>query len=144
MKSGLPVEQLLLLQNFGLGTVPIGDIRLHALEAILELNLPKYVLPLLGLCIGYPAENPGIKPQLPKEAVYFEEPYRQDLEPLITEYDEIYAHRLWNSRVGNWSQLAADFYQPPYNHYTEVSEMLWQQGFCSRNKKMQEIAYEND
>ena len=71
--------------------------------------------------------------RFPKEAVYFEEQYRQNLEPLIAEYDEIYAHYLkerpWNSRVGSWSQLAADFYQPPYNHYPEVSEMLRQQSF---------------
>lgn len=129
-------------ESFGLGTVPIGDIRLHALEAVRELNLPKYVLPLLGLCIGYPAENPGIKPRFPKEAVYFEEQYRQNLEPLIAEYDEIYAHYLkerpWNARVGNWSQLAADFYQPPYNHYPEVSEMLRQQGFWNGNKQIRE------
>lgn len=157
-------------ESFGLGTVPIGDIRLHALEAVRELNLPKYVLPLLGLCIGYPAENPGIKPRFSKEAVYFEEQYRQDLEPLLAEYDEIYMHyfrerragrtrlnghsataarveseegfdlkeRPWNSRVGNWSQLAADFYQPPYNHYPEVSEMLQQQGFWNGNTKIQE------
>lgn len=50
-----------------------GDIRLHALEAVRELNLPKYVIPLLGLYIGYPSENPSIKPRFPKGAVYFEE-----------------------------------------------------------------------
>ncbi len=46
-------------ESFGLGTVPIGDIRLHAFEAIRELNLPKDVVPMLGLCVGYPAEEPG-------------------------------------------------------------------------------------
>ena len=46
-------------ESFGLGTVPIGDIRLHVLDAVAELGLPKYVLPLLGLCVGYPAEQPG-------------------------------------------------------------------------------------
>lgn len=124
-------------ESFGLGTVTIGDIRLHALEAIRELNLPKYVIPLLGLCIGYPAENPGIKPRLPKEAVYFEEQYQQDLESLLAKFDKVYAHYLkerpWNSRVGNWTQLAADFYRPPYNHYPEIPEMLRQQGFFSGN-----------
>ncbi|MCH1983871.1 NADPH-dependent oxidoreductase [Ruminococcus sp. OA3] len=125
-------------ESFGLGTVPIGDIRLHGLEVIQELNLPKYVLPLLGLCIGYPAENPGIKPRLPREAVYFEEQYNQDLGPLLAQYDGIYSHYLkerpWNSRVGNWTQLAADFYQLPYNHYPEVPEMLHRQGFFSGNQ----------
>lgn len=120
-------------ESFGLGTVPIGDIRLHALEAIQELNLPQYVIPLLGLCIGYPAENPELKPRLPKEAVYFEEQYEQDLNELLHQYDEQYAvylnERPWNNRVGNWTQLVADFYRPSYNHYPEISEMLRKQGF---------------
>lgn len=120
-------------ESFGLGTVPIGDIRLHALEAIRELNLPKYVLPMLGLCVGYPAENPGIKPRLPKEAVCFAEQYNRELSDLLKQYDEQYAsylkERPWNSRVGNWTGMAADFYKPPYEHYPEVPAMLKQQGF---------------
>lgn len=120
-------------QSFGLGTVPIGDIRLHALEAVQELNLPRYVLPLLGLCLGYPAENPALKPRLPKEMVYFEERYRLDLEEPLRQYDKQYARYLkerpQNSREGDWSQLAADFYKPPYNHYPKVPEMLRRQGF---------------
>ena len=38
----------------GLGTVPIGLIRHKAIEITKELNLPKYVVPLIGLCVGYP------------------------------------------------------------------------------------------
>lgn len=120
-------------ESFGLGTVPIGDIRLHALEAVRELNLPKYVLPMLGLCVGYPAEKPGLKPRLPMEAVCFEEKYDQDLSEALKKYDEQYAvylqERPWNSRVGDWTGMAADFYKPPYDHYPEVPEMLRQQGF---------------
>lgn len=120
-------------ESFGLGTVSIGDIRLHGLKVIQELNLPKYVIPLLGLCVGYPAEQPGIKPRFPREAVCFKERYNPDLEPLLAQYDEIYSNYLkerpWNNRVGNWTQLAADFYRPPYNHYPEVPAMLRKQGF---------------
>ena len=124
-------------ESFGLGTVPIGDIRLHGLEAVKELNLPRYVLPMLGLCVGYPAENPGLKPRLPKEAVYFEERYQPEIiESLLAQYDETYAaylrERPWNSRVGTWTQLAADFYRLPYNHYPEVPELLRRQGFATQ------------
>ncbi|WP_455683655.1 NADPH-dependent oxidoreductase [Thomasclavelia sp.] len=129
-------------ESYGLGTVPIGDIRLHALTVIEELNLPKYVVPMLGLCIGYPAENPDIKPRFPKEAVYFEEKYNPNLAPLLEQYDEIYAkylkERPWNNRMGNWTQLAADFYKPPYNHYPEVSRMLRQQGFLLEKNGVKE------
>ena len=122
-------------ESFGLGTVPIGDIRLHALEAVTELGLPKYVLPLLGLCMGYSAAQPGQKLRLPKEAVCFEERYNQGLEPLLAQYDEAYAaylrKRPQNSRVGTWTQMAADFYRSPYNHYPEVPELLRRQGFAA-------------
>lgn len=120
-------------EAFGLGTVPIGDIRLHPLEVIKELALPKYVLPLLGLCVGYPAEIPGQKPRLPKEAVYFEERYQQDLGESLNQYNELYAsylkERPQNGRTGNWTQSVAEFYRYPYNHYPEVTAMLQQQGF---------------
>lgn len=120
-------------ESFGLGTVTIGDVRQHALEMVRELNLPQYVVPLLGLCVGHPAEDPGLKPRLPREAMCFEERYDRDLGELLARYDETYAEYLierpWNSRVGTWTQLVCDFYRPPYLHYPEVAEMLQQQGF---------------
>lgn len=121
----------------GLGTVPIGDVRLHSLAMIEELNLPKYVIPMIGLCLGYPAAVPGQKPRLPQKAMFFEEKYDPDAAaPLLERYDETYAaylkERPWNNRVGNWTQLAADFYKPPYAHYPETPEMLHRQGFVPR------------
>ena len=56
-------------ESLGLGTVVIGDVRKNAFEVIRELGLPRYVFPVLGLCVGYAAEDPGLKPRLPKEAV---------------------------------------------------------------------------
>lgn len=133
-------------ESFGLGTVPIGDIRLHAFEAVRELKLPKYVMPMLGLCVGYPAEEPGLKPRLPKEAVCFDGQYREDLGGLLKQYDEQYAKYLqkrpWNSRVGDWTGMAADFYKPPYNHYPEVCEALRQQGFLREEKAKGEGYFE--
>lgn len=121
-------------ESLGLGTVPIGDVRKNAREVIRELQLPEYVFPMLGLCIGHPANDPGLKPRLPKEAVYFEEKYNPDLKDKLNAYDKTYAEYLlkrpWNNRVGNWSDLAADFYLHPF-HYRGVAEALEQQGFRS-------------
>ena len=115
-------------ESLGLGTVVSGDVRLIA-----ALDLPKYVMPVLGLCIGFAAADPGIVPRLPKEAMYFEETYNRDLNKLLCQYDEVYSSylekRLWNNRVGNWTQLCADFYRHPYEHDPEVPEMLHGQGF---------------
>lgn len=125
-------------ESMGLGTVPIGDVRLHALDVVSELGLPEYVVPLLGLRVGYPAEEPDAKPRLPREAVSFEERYDPDLAAALDRYDEEYAAYLAsrgaNSRTGTWTQLAADFYRPPYDHYPEVPQMLRRQGFFAPNE----------
>lgn len=122
-------------ESFGLGTVPIGGIRLHALDVIEELELPRYVIPVLGLCVGYPAEDPGLKPRLPMEAVCFDEKYNTDLEGLIGEYDKEYAlylkDRPWNSRAGTWSDIAATTYKPGRVRYLETEPMLRKQGYFS-------------
>lgn len=124
-------------ESLGLGTVVIGDVRKNAFKVINELDLPRYVIPVLGLCIGYPAEDPGLKPRLPKDAIYFEERYNPDLEELLKQYDETYADYLkvrpFNNRVGSWTDLARDFYSQPF-HYKETAEMLARQGLLTLAK----------
>lgn len=58
-----------LAEDAGLGTVMIGAIRndLEAVAAVLEL--PKRVVPLFGVCLGWPSEKPDPKPRLPFPAV---------------------------------------------------------------------------
>ena len=69
-----------------------------------------------------------------KEAIYFEETYNTHLEKQLAEYDKTYSQyllkRSWNNRVGNWTDLAADFYLYPY-HYEGVADVLREQGFVS-------------
>lgn len=121
-------------ESLGLGSVVIGDIRQNPLEVIKELGLPPYVFPVLGLCIGYAAEEPGLKPRLPQQAVYFEETYNTRLEGALEQYDTTYAQYLkirpFNNRVGTWTELVSDFYKMPY-HYEQTVEMLRQQKFLS-------------
>ena len=70
--------------------------------------------------------------------IYFEEKYNPNLKDKLDAYDKVYAqyllNRPWNNRAGNWSDLAADFYQHPF-HYRGVAEALDRQGFTSIYKK---------
>lgn len=134
-EAGIALEAAIVAaESMGLGTVPIGDVRLNAKELIRDLKLPKYVFPMLGLCVGHPAEDPGLKPRFPMSAVCFDEVYGTDTEGEIEVYDKEYSeyllHRPWNNRVGNWTDLAADFYKEPF-HYHGVAEALVSQGFTS-------------
>lgn len=137
-EAGIALEAATIAaESLGLGTVPIGDVQKNPQEIIRELQLPKYVFPMLGLCIGHPAENPGLKPRMQKELVCFEERYNPDLIAKLDTYDRRYAkyliERPWNSRVGNWTDLATDFYCYPF-HYGSVAEALAEQGFSSVKK----------
>jgi FMN reductase [NAD(P)H] len=124
----------------GLGTVPIGLIRHKAIEITKELNLPKYVVPLIGLCVGYPDDDPGLKPRLPMKAVCFDEKYDVNkAKEGIDEYDEIYKKYLSgrgsNSRDSNWSQSISDTYVSLTGGIDEDYALFKQQGFISIDKK---------
>ena len=118
-------------ESLGLGTVPIGGIRRNLQETIRELNLPPYVFPVSGLCIGHPATDPGLKPRLPKQAVFHESTYNRELLPLIEEYNEVYANYVHERSKGKqsakWTEGIANFYSREY--YQGVEDALKKQRF---------------
>lgn len=78
------------LESLGLGGVFIGGIRNHPEKVAAELNLPSHVLPVVGLCVGWPdpAVTTGVKPRLPQDAVLHRETYSAEAEIAATEaYD---------------------------------------------------------
>ncbi|MGL5161602.1 MAG: oxygen-insensitive NADPH nitroreductase, partial [Plesiomonas shigelloides] len=54
---------LLAAESLGMGGVFIGGLR-NNIQAVTDLlHLPQHVLPLFGLCLGYPAQDPQQKPR---------------------------------------------------------------------------------
>jgi nitroreductase len=94
-------------ESLGLGAVYIGGLR-NSLDKVTQLlDLPKYVLPLFGLCLGYPDDNPEIKPRLPQDLVFFENHYRPIDREILAKYDvqmdDYYKARSTNQKAGGWS-----------------------------------------
>jgi FMN reductase [NAD(P)H] len=126
-------------ESLGLGTVPIGGIRRSPLEYIELLNLPEYVIPVSGLCIGYPSEIPDLVPRLPKEAIYHEEIYKENIHGEIEKFNHIHLEATKGRQSGGstWTQRMANFYKDPFyvnDSYKHVGKMLKQQGFTKREK----------
>ncbi|MDT8862329.1 oxygen-insensitive NADPH nitroreductase [Alkalihalobacillus sp. MEB130] len=125
-------NMLLAARSFNLGGVMIGGIR-NDQEAVTELlDLPPYTFPVMGLCIGYPDQNPEQKPRLPKEAVVHSEQYdTKSLVEAIEEYDEVmkqyYYDRTKGKRSDTWSEQMASFLSTPKR--PQVGEFLKKQGF---------------
>ncbi|MEZ6965341.1 oxygen-insensitive NADPH nitroreductase [Aeromonas sp. S9(2024)] len=99
---------LLAAQSLGLGGVYIGGIRNHPVEVSELLGLPYQVIPLFGLCLGHPAQQPEQKPRLPKALVVHQDRYQQTLDrDLLAQYDEqilaYYQARSINNKHQTWS-----------------------------------------
>ena len=95
-------------ESEGLGICYIGGIRNNPEKVSELINLPQNVYPVFGLCLGYPDQNPELKPRLPVEMVLMEEEYQPVDEKLLAEYDETmreYYHKRTRGKVDRvWSQ----------------------------------------
>ncbi len=78
------IDALMAAQNLileaeaaGLGACVLGT-TLYTAEAIIDLlELPKGVIPVTAIALGYPAENPPLTDRLPLEAVVHFESYKE-------------------------------------------------------------------
>ena len=100
-------------QSLGIEGVFIGGIR-NQIEAVSDLlGLPDLVYPVFGMCLGYPAQNPEVKPRLPLSVVLKKDKYddEQD-EATIREYDELvreyYRTRTGGNKDTAWSEQISD------------------------------------
>lgn len=66
------------VESLGLGIVYIGGIRDNPADVSRLLELPKYVYPVFGMCVGYPDQEPTSRPRLPVETVLHRDRYSAD------------------------------------------------------------------
>lgn len=105
-------------ESKGLGGVYIGGIR-NQLEKVGDvLELPDLVLPLFGMCLGYPDANiPEKKKRLPLDVVLHQDTYNTDFKNSIQLYDkaieEYYIMRTDGQVKDTWSKkMARNFSKP--------------------------------
>lgn len=96
----------------GLGICYIGAIRNNAARSSELLDLPQQVYPVFGMCIGWPDQDPEVKPRLPISVILKENGYSLVGESeAIAAYDEemrnYYATRSANIKIQCWSEQMA-------------------------------------
>ena len=99
-------------ESAGLGICYIGAIRNDAARSAELLGLPQQVYPVFGMCIGWPDQDPEVKPRLPVSVVLKENSYSIDGEAeAIAAYDDemrtYYATRSANIKIQGWSEQMA-------------------------------------
>ncbi|MCQ8227153.1 MULTISPECIES: oxygen-insensitive NADPH nitroreductase [Pantoea] len=121
-------------ESLGLGGVFIGGIRNSIAEVTELLELPKFVLPLFGFCVGHPADAPDVKPRMPQAMLVHENRYQPVDKKVLAQYDEqitaYYQQRDSNQRSETWSQLIQRLIIKETRPF--ILDYLHQQGWATR------------
>ncbi|CAG9607054.1 oxygen-insensitive NADPH nitroreductase [Pseudoneobacillus rhizosphaerae] len=125
---------VLAAESMGLGACYIGGIR-NDLEAVCDLlHIPKRVIPLFAVVVGYPEQQPDKKPRLPLHHVYHEDAYQQNSETYKSQlqaYDKTisayYEERTNGKRNDTWSAQMANMLKSPKRMY--MKEFVEKKGF---------------
>ena len=119
-------------ESVGLGICYIGGIRNNPVEVSKLLELPRGVYPVFGLCLGYPDQEPEIKPRLPISVIVKEETYNEEGDgDNIEEYDdrirEYYRSRTGGGHGISWTEQVATLLSEKSRPH--MKEYLEGQGF---------------
>ena len=122
-------------ESVGLGICYIGALRNDPARVTEVLGLPQQVYPVFGLCLGYPDQDPEVKPRLPVSVVLKENGYATEGEAAsIAAYDEemraYYAARTSNQKAQGWSEQMAGLLGREGRPH--MLEFLRAQGFIKR------------
>ena len=125
---------LVAAESVGLGGVFIGGIRNDPRVIVDELELPHMVVPVFGMCLGWPADRPEVKPRLPLDMVLHQDAYRDPPDDGIAAYDEImaayYRSRATNLKAADWTTTTAGAMQGKKREH--MLAFLQRQGFFLR------------
>jgi nitroreductase len=139
------VDAVLVAQNVcvaaeakGLGICYLGTVTYNADKIIDILNLPKGVVPVATVTLGWPAEDPGLTERLPLEAVVHYETYNDytpdDIDRLYKEKEGLDSNKQFVAE-NNKETLAQVFTDVRYTkenneHFSRVFlDVLKKQGF---------------
>jgi len=131
------VDTALMAQNVavaaeseGLGICYIGGIRNNPQQVSELLGLPDHVFPVFGMCLGYPAHQPDVKPRLPVEAILKQDTYSDDREQVAAFDDTMHAYyqsRKGGTKQSDWSHNLTPLFDTKLRPH--MREFLVERGF---------------
>ncbi|MDC0661499.1 oxygen-insensitive NADPH nitroreductase [Marinobacter sp. SS21] len=96
-------------ESVGIGLCYIGGIRNNPAEVSELLRLPDHVYPVFGMCLGYPEQDPEVKPRLPLASILKQDYYQDEQDRAhIAEFDntmrQYYLARTGGNKDTSWSE----------------------------------------
>lgn len=124
-------------ESMGLGTVYLGSILADPRGVVEALQLPPLTFPILGMIVGHPDQEPGMKPRLPISVMSARNTYPrvESYTELLADYDrevtEYYDLRS-GSRLESFTHLVGTAIGVGGAHVSPILEVLHKQGLCLR------------
>ena len=122
-------------ESLNWGAVFLGSI-LNDSEKIIEiLNLPELTMPVVGLGLGYPNQNPQLKPRMEMDLRLFENTYRrfdsyvEEIQDYDREMQTYYDLREANKRVDCFSDQVVARLKNLIPKRSEMINIMKKQGF---------------
>ncbi len=125
-------------ESHGLGICYLGTALYNAKEFIEALELPKGVVPITAVVVGYPDQNPPLTERLPLEAVMHDETYadfnKERVEQLFAEKESLASSKQFvaENQKENLAQVFTDVrYKKQDNEFfsAKLLDTLREQGF---------------
>ncbi|MGM9891680.1 NADPH-dependent oxidoreductase [Limosilactobacillus sp.] len=124
-------------ESMDLGGVILGSIKNDPAKLVQVLHLPKMTMPLLGLQVGVPDQQPQLKPRLPLKFLAFENQYPRDLNVAdLADYDhdvaQYYDLRDTSRRVDSFTKqiTGSKLNSGQPTKRDELAQVLHDQGFA--------------
>lgn len=114
-----------------LGGVFIGSIRNDIAQITELLQLPTGVVPMFGMCLGYPDQEPAMRPRLPMDLVISTNQYQPASLAELQTYNETvknYYHE--RGQMTDWVQQITNYLDKPSRPH--ILPYLQEQGFAKR------------
>ena len=123
---------LLAAESIGLGGVYLGSVRNDIRRMGDILKLPQGVVPLFGMALGYPDQNPAMRPRLPKALVVSTNQYQPADKSALDQYNQTVAdYYTTRGQAGSdWVQTIESYLDKPVR--PEVLPYLNQQGYAKK------------
>ncbi|GHP14199.1 NADPH-dependent oxidoreductase [Lentilactobacillus fungorum] len=122
-------------EAMGLGGTIMGSILNDSDRVIQLLDLPELTFPVLGLAIGYPADQPELKPRMPQTMMHFDGSYHlpADFDSQLVDYDQLiaeyYGTRSSNERQESFSHHIVAELGRSHEVRQDLLATIKQQGF---------------
>jgi len=125
---------LLAAESLGLGGVYIGGLRNNPDKVCELLDLPENVFPMFGMCLGYPDQDPALKPRLPSDLIMHTDSYQSLDAEKLAEYDasmrEYYDSRTGGKLDQSWSEQVSTILSKEARPFMQGA--LNKQGFAKK------------